>query len=1582
MALPAVKHLDPVVGVDVHSVLVTPGTPPVFLPHPHVGFMLDLREYVQAAKAVVGCIAMMIVQEKVTEYIEDHPEDVEKLAHLADEANQQVNDLMGGGKLPDFKDDPNVAEGMRLAKEANKIKNRISDDLGSNVGSGGSSGRPIFVNGMMRATAGTHVYHVPGLHFPLGESFAPPDKVEPSNDGESFMGSKTVLANNDPMSYMALEALSCWSVGMEPPPHNSAHTDRTYPSMPSSVMLPIPAGRPVFVGGPPIMNMAAAAKGLFKAFQGSKWAKALADKLKLKPGFLRCNVLKAEPVQVTTGEVVVQQCDFVIKGRLSLSWDRHYASHAQRVGVIGARWQTPADIRLDLIRQETGIGAAVHFTDCTSAFDTLPDNHGWSARVYDWQRGDALYYLEDRFVLRKQDGIEYEFVCRKKPPTLIKESTDDPILTSPISRISDLNGNAWEFERQRNDKLARIIEWANGAPTKRWIRCNSCTKFNENLIESLIFNVGDGKAYLLASYQYDSARNLVATVDAMAHSREFEYTDENRMIRHTSAAGISFNYSYRRGDDNVWRVDRAWGDDGLLDYNFTYDRALMETRVTDSLGYLTILQMNDREIPLAQIDALGGITSYRYDAQWRTSAEIDPAGRINMWKYDRQGRLLERTLVDGSGIRCGIRADGRSMCVEYPDKRKWHYEWDEFINLRTIKDPSGSVSRYEYDATGQLVAYRGPGGAVTSFEYDKNGNVSAIVDHLKNRFEYRCDEFGNVLQVSDANGRMKSYQRDANGNILRIIESSGREVFFGYDVDDNLIMFRDPSGKTTKFEYTAAGKISKFIMPDGSAINYNYDTEAQLIGVSNECGESYQLQRDALGKIVKEIDYWGQCTTYEYSPGGAITKSICPSGDEVKYETDPFNRVIKKQIIGPLEGDELKVEIFEFDITGNLVAAENSDIRIEIIRDSVGRIIEERQGGDFTIKNTYDSAGNRILRRTRLDLGDKVIAHSVRYGYDEKGNFKTIQVDHGAPITIEQSADGHQIVEQLGATLRREQSYSSDGLLVKQALFAESGSMFTTEYSYDNNRDVIEKRDAGLAIERFEYDPMRRLSTHLDSLGKIHRFHYDFCGNLLQIGSNPVNPNEITSPSAPISAWERKKISSFWRCTFNRNGNMVRKCNDTFDMTLRWNSDELLTETIATSANSLASQGVTSTVRAEYIYDPLRRRIGKLTYEPNSDITNNRIQTRDWRLMCSSRFFWDGEVLLAERSLKVQDIPSPTRSIVSGEAREWVYYPTSHRPFIWIRCPYTIHARQLSTLPHNLSMPTGKLSILEELSHFFYNDCNGAPLRVVSDFGDILWETKYAAWGQTHDQRGNLEQPLRLQGQYFDPENGLHYNLHRYYDPDQGAFISQDPIRLLGGVNLYAFSPSTLNWVDPLGLTPWEDGYSSPPNKVKATISILSPGGASISGGTYESLNSEEHAELVGMANHSNQIPKNTVRFEDIEGFYGKGSKKNGDRTEEWLATGVCTMVCRPAIFHSLSELDAREVEFPQITSHELRGIITVPGEALQEAHKKMVAINKSVIERISEETKNYKMVRGRCAARDQLAWFVERGFYEKLGPS
>ncbi|EPR6524397.1 RHS repeat domain-containing protein, partial [Escherichia coli] len=105
---------------------------------------------------------------------------------------------------------------------------------------------------------------------------------------------------------------------------------------------------------------------------------------------------------------------------------------------------------------------------------------------------------------------------------------------------------------------------------------------------------------------------------------------------------------------------------------------------------------------------------------------------------------------------------------------------------------------------------------------------------------------------------------------------------------------------------------------------------------------------------------------------------------------------------------------------------------------------------------------------------------------------------------------------------------------------------------------------------------------------------------------------------------------------------------------------------------------------------------------------------------------------------------------------------------------------------------------------YFHTDVNGAPEEMTDSDGKIVWETGYQVWGNTIQEKdhGRVEQNLRYQGQYLDRETGLHYNLHRYYDPDVGRFIVTDPIGLRGGLNLYAYAPNPLSYIDPLGLKP------------------------------------------------------------------------------------------------------------------------------------------------------------------------------------
>ena len=61
--------------------------------------------------------------------------------------------------------------------------------------------------------------------------------------------------------------------------------------------------------------------------------------------------------------------------------------------------------------------------------------------------------------------------------------------------------------------------------------------------------------------------------------------------------------------------------------------------------------------------------------------------------------------------------------------------------------------------------------------------------------------------------------------------------------------------------------------------------------------------------------------------------------------------------------------------------------------------------------------------------------------------------------------------------------------------------------------------------------------------------------------------------------------------------------------------------------------------------------------------------------------------------------------------------------------------------------------------------------------------------------------PFRQLGLYENDETRLYYNRFRYYDPRIGNYISQDPIRLGGGMSLYAYVHDTNSWIDLLGLS-------------------------------------------------------------------------------------------------------------------------------------------------------------------------------------
>ncbi|WP_174913866.1 RHS repeat domain-containing protein, partial [Burkholderia diffusa] len=100
----------------------------------------------------------------------------------------------------------------------------------------------------------------------------------------------------------------------------------------------------------------------------------------------------------------------------------------------------------------------------------------------------------------------------------------------------------------------------------------------------------------------------------------------------------------------------------------------------------------------------------------------------------------------------------------------------------------------------------------------------------------------------------------------------------------------------------------------------------------------------------------------------------------------------------------------------------------------------------------------------------------------------------------------------------------------------------------------------------------------------------------------------------------------------------------------------------------------------------------------------------------------------------------------------------------------------------------------------------GTPQELTDEHSEIAWSAEYRAWGVAQEAirkasgKAPITNPIRFQGQYHDHETGLHYNRYRYYDPNSGRYINQDPIGLRGGINAYTYVKNPIIWIDPLGL--------------------------------------------------------------------------------------------------------------------------------------------------------------------------------------
>jgi RHS repeat-associated protein len=123
--------------------------------------------------------------------------------------------------------------------------------------------------------------------------------------------------------------------------------------------------------------------------------------------------------------------------------------------------------------------------------------------------------------------------------------------------------------------------------------------------------------------------------------------------------------------------------------------------------------------------------------------------------------------------------------------------------------------------------------------------------------------------------------------------------------------------------------------------------------------------------------------------------------------------------------------------------------------------------------------------------------------------------------------------------------------------------------------------------------------------------------------------------------------------------------------------------------------------------------------------------------------------------------------------------------------------------------------ITEHGSQSILTDYLGTPVEMYGAKGEKNWEAQLDIYGRVRTFVGSSlsDCPFRYQGQYQDEETGLYYNRFRYYDPNIGAYLSQDPIGLAGNnPTLYGYVKDVNAWMDEFGLLNEFDiaGYGNP----------------------------------------------------------------------------------------------------------------------------------------------------------------------------
>ncbi|WP_149015564.1 RHS repeat domain-containing protein, partial [Escherichia coli] len=720
------------------------------------------------------------------------------------------------------------------------------------------------------------------------------------------------------------------------------------------------------------------------------------------------------------------------------------------------------------------------------------------------------------------------------------------------------------------------------------------------------------------------------------------------------------------------------------------------------------------------------------------------------------------------------------------------YGWTPRGELAAVYDRSNTqVRSFTYDDKyrGRMVAHRHTGRPEICYRYDSDGRVTEQLNPAGLSYTYQYEK--DRITITDSLNRREVLHTQGEGGLKRVVKkehADGSVTQSQFDAVGRLRAQTDAAGRTTEYSPdVVTGLITRITTPDGRASAFYYNHHSQLTSATGPDGLEIRREYDEWGRLIQETAPDGDITRYRYDN---------PHSDLPCATEDATGS--RKTMTWSRYGQLLSFT----DCSGYVTRYDH---------DRFGQVTAVHREEGLSQYRAYDSRGQLIAVKDTQ-------GHETRYEYNAAGDLTTVIAPDGSRNGTQYDAWGKAICTTQGG-LTRSMEYDAAGRVIR--LTSENGSH--TTFRYDVLDRLIQETGFDGRTQRYHHDLTGKLIRSEDE-GLVTHWHYDEADRLTH---RTVNGETAERWQYDERGWltDISHISEGHR--YDRHGRLTEKTDLIPEGVIR-TDDERTHRYHYDSQHRLVhytrTQYAEPLVESRYLYDPLGRRVAKRVWRRERDLTGWMSLSRKPQV---TWYGWDGDRLTTIQNdrTRIQTIYQPgsftplirvetatgelaktqRRSLADalqqsgGEDGGSVVFPpvlvqmldrleseiladrVSEESRRWLAsCGLTVAQMQSQMDP--VYTPARKI-------HLYHCDHRGLPLALISTEGTTAWYAEYDEWGNLLNEENphQLQQLIRLPGQQYDEESGLYYNRHRYYDPLQGRYITQDPIGLKGGWNFYQY---------------------------------------------------------------------------------------------------------------------------------------------------------------------------------------------------